>query len=226
MKLKFSLILGFIVFGFFSVFAQERFVRPVDEAKQDASFSLFREKLIDAVKKHDKKYLVSVLDPNIQASFGGDEGISYFKKMWKIDSPKSELWDELLTVLTNGGTFYKEKGLKNKQFCAPYTFTTFPEDLDAFEYSAIFGNNVNLRAKPDLSANVITQLSYNVVKVDFENSILKKGAENDYSWFKVETLGGKKGFVSAEFVRSPIAYRACFEKKKGIWKMTAFVAGD
>ena len=47
-----------------------------------------------------------------------------------------------------------------------------------------------------------------------------------FIWYKIETLGGKKGFVSAEFVRSPIDYRACFEKKNGKWKMTAFVAGD
>ncbi len=90
----------------------------------------------------------------------------------------------------------------------------------------IFGNNVNLRAKPDLSGEVVSQLSYNVVKVDYENSIGKNGEEQTYSWLKVETLGGKKGFVSAEFVRSPIDYRAIFTKEKGKWKMTAFVAGD
>jgi hypothetical protein len=39
-------------------------------------------------------------------------------------------------------------------------------------------------------------------------------------------LGGKKGFVKAEFVRSPIDYRAIFEKKGRNWKLTAFVAGD
>lgn len=221
--------LFFILFLSFSteVLAQkERQVFPVDEGKRDASFSAFRERLIKAVKNKDKKFLLSVLDRNIKVSFGGDDGIEDFKKFWNLDSPNSKLWDELLIVLTNGGTFYKEPGLTTRQFCAPYSFTTFPDDLDAFEYQMIFGNNVNLRAQPDLSSKVLTQLSYNVIKVDYENSVPDKSRENEYSWLKVETLGGRKGFVSAEYVRSPIDYRACFEKQKGMWKMTVFVAGD
>lgn len=200
---------------------KERYVRPVDEATKDKSFSAFRAKLIEAVKKRDKKYLLSVLDANIKNSFGGDGGIEEFKEMWEIDSSKSKLWDELRVVLSNGGTF-----LDKKTFAAPYSFNGFPEDLDAFEHQVIFGNNVNLRAKPNLSAEVVSNLSYNIVKVDYENSVSDGKPEPTYLWLKVETLGGKKGFVSAEFVRSPIDYRAIFVKEKGKWKMSAFVAGD
>jgi len=203
---------------------KERQVFPVDEGKTDASFKSFREKLIEAVRKRDVKYVVGILDPAITNSFGGSGGIREFKEMWKINSPTSELWDELLTVLTNGGNFLKQE--KNDLFCAPYSFNRFPEDLDAFEYQMIFDNNVNLRARPDLKTKTIAQLSYNVVKVDYENSVADKNKKGSYTWLKVETLGGKKGFVSAKFVRSPIDYRACFEKKNGKWKMTTFVAGD
>ncbi|MDQ3087657.1 MAG: SH3 domain-containing protein [Acidobacteriota bacterium] len=200
---------------------KERFVRPVDEGKQDKSFSAFRVKLIEAVKKRDKKYLLSVLDPNVKNSFGGDGGIEEFKEMWEIDSSKSKLWDELRVVLSNGGGFQDKN-----TFAAPYSFVFFPADLDAFEQQVIFGNNVNLRAKPDKSAKVISQLSYNIVKVDYENSVSDGKQEPTYLWLKVETLGGKKGFVSAEFVRSSIDYRAIFVKEKGKWKISAFVAGD
>ena len=200
---------------------KERFVRPVDEGKQDKSFSAFRAKVLEAVKKRDKEYLLGVLDRNIKNSFGGDGGIEEFKKMWKINDPNSKLWDELQEALSNGGFFYDKE-----TFAAPYSFKGFPDDLDAFEYQMIFGNNVNLRSKPDLTAEVITRLSYNIVKVDYENSISDGKPEPTYFWLKVETLGGKKGFVSAEFVRSPIDYRAIFVKEKGKWKMSAFVAGD
>lgn len=224
MKHKFilpGLTIFFILGVLTNIFAQERFVRPVDEGKKDKSFSEFRDKLIEAVKKRDKKYLLSILDPNIKASFGGDDGIKDFKAMWKIDSSKTKLWDELLKVLSNGGNF-----IDKKTFAAPYSFNAFPEDLDVFEYQVIFGNNVNLRAKPDLTAKVLTQLSYNIVKVDYEKSVSEGTEEQIYKWLNITTLGGKKGFVSAEFVRSPIDFRAIFEKKKGSWKMTAFVAGD
>ncbi len=218
--LSFAILLASI-----NVSAQkERQVFPFDEGKTDASFKSFREKLIEAVRKRDVKYVVGILDPAILNSFGGDGGIKEFKEMWKIDSPTSELWDELLIVLTNGGSFFKED--ENNLFCAPYSFKQFPEDLDAFEYQLIFDNNVNLRVRPDLKAETVGQLSYNVVKVDYENSVADKNKEGEYFWLNVETLGGKKGFVSAKFVRSSVDYRACFEKKNGKWKMTTFVAGD
>ncbi len=95
MKQRFIQIsaLSFLLFGILTnTFAQERYVRPVDEGKKDKSFSAFRDKLIEAVKKRDKKYLLSILDPNIKSSFGGDDGIKDFKTMWKIDSSKTKLW--------------------------------------------------------------------------------------------------------------------------------------
>ena len=227
---KFCLIFFAIIFTFvFPIIGaaqKERQVTPVDEAKKDASFFAFREKLIAAVKKRDVKFLLGTLDRDVTGSFGGDEGIEDFKKLWKLDRPNSKLWAELLTVLTGGGTFIKDAGIKNKQFCAPYSFTLFPPDLDAFEYHVIFGNNVNLRARADGRAASIAKLSYNVVKVDYDKSVKNSVTDDDYYWLRVETLGGKKGFVAAEFVRSPLDYRACFEKKNGFWKMTAFVAGD
>jgi hypothetical protein len=89
---------------------------------------------------------------------------------------------------------------------------------------------VNLRERPDGEARVIDRLSYNIVKIDEAAAIKRKtGPKEDdwvYEWHKIETLGGKKGWVKAEYVRSAVDYRAGFEKKKGVWKMTFFVAGD
>jgi len=223
-KLSGIVLLSFLILGFsLSISAQkERQIFPVDEAKKDASFNVFRGKLITAVKNKDKKFFLSILDRNVKGSFGGDSGIEDFKKLWKIENPQSELWNELLAVLTNGGKFTKSK----KEFCGPFSFTNFPEDIDSFEYQMIFGNNVNLRAQPNSTARVVAQLSYNVVKVDYETSVPDKRRADEYSWLKIETLGGKKGFVSEQYVRSPLDYRACFEKINGKWLMTFFLAGD
>ncbi len=224
MKKRFAALWIFtiLLFGILTnLSAQERFVRPFDEGEKDKSFSTFRAQLILTVKRRDKKSLLNIIDPNIKASFGGDKGIKDFQKIWKINGSKSKLWDELQKVLNNGGAF-----IDNNTFAAPYSFTNFPEDLDAFEYQLIFGNNVNLRAAPDSKSKLIGQLSYNIVKVDFESSVSIGKTESNYEWLKITTLGGKKGFVNAGFVRSPIDYRAIFEKQKGKWRMTAFVSGD
>lgn len=221
--MKFILILCLVSLFYLPVFSQERQVLPVDEAKKDASFYSFREKLITAVKNRDTKFVLSILDKNIKNGFGGEDGIENFKKGWKIDSPDSNLWNELLTVLNNGGTFDKRR---RSSFYAPYLFTKFPADLDAFEYQAIFGNNVNLRSKPEINAPIVATLSYNIVKTDYQNSVKIGSDKEGYSWLKVETLGGKKGFIKAEFVRSSVDFRAGFEKKKGVWMLVFFLAGD
>jgi hypothetical protein len=216
-----------LICGVSSSIAQERKVLPVDEGKRDASFSAFREKTLQAAKRRDVKYILSIVDANIKNTFGDSNGIEEFKKMWKINSPQSEFWDEFITVLEHGGAFWKRNGApKNQIFHAPYTFTQFPEDLDSIEHQCVFGNNVNLRSKPDASAPVVASLSYDIVKVDFENSVKDETDEDKYSWLKVETLGGKKGFVNAKYVRSPVDYRAIFEKRNGRWKLVTFVAGD
>jgi len=219
-------ILFLFISGVSNAFSQERKILPVDEGKTDASFSQFREKTLAAARRRDVKYILSIVDANIKNGFGGDDGIAEFKKFWKINNSQSEFWNEFVLVLSNGGTFDKESGAKNKMFLAPYTFTSFPEDLDAFDYHAVFGNNVNLRSKPEMNAPIVAGLSYNIVKVDFENSVKDKTKEDKYVWLKIETLGGKKGFVKAEYIRSPIDYRAIFEKKNGKWILTVFLAGD
>lgn len=218
-------ILGLILLSLFtiSIPAQEKFAMPVDEAEKDPSFVIFRDKLLKAIQKRDIKFVLSIVDKNIKNGFGGEDGIANFKKNWKVYNRNSELWKELEIVLTHGGTFDKQN---KRSFFAPYLFTTFPEEIDAFEYQAIFGNNVNLRAKPDANAPIIASLSYNIVKTDWENSVKLPNNENEFLWLKVETLGGKKGYVKPEFVRSSIDYRAGFDKIRGRWIMTFFLAGD
>ncbi len=208
-----------------SVFAQERYVKPVDEAAKDASFLAFRKKLIAAVDKKDAKFIYSILDPKIELSYGGDAGIADFKRMWEPEKKTSKFWDEFARVIKNGGAFYEVEGRKLGGFAAPYTYSNFPDspDLDLFEHHIIFGNNVNLREAPSMDAKVIERLSYNIVALT--GNKLKPGDE-EADWYQIKTLGGKAGWVKAEYVRSPIGFRAGFEKKRGQWKMIFFIAGD
>jgi hypothetical protein len=230
MKNRFLYSIVFVLIAVPLAFGQERYVRPVDEAKEEPSFLAFRTKLIAAAERHDVKYILSVLDPKIELSFGGHSGIADFKTFWKINSRNSKFWDEFLAVMKNGGSFTGDGRNRLSSFAAPYVYTVWPEDLDAFEHHVIFGTDVNLREAPSTDAKVIDKLSYNVVKFDDQLSTRKKtgaGEEDwEYEWYRVETLGGKKGFVNAAFVRSAIGYRAGFEKKRGVWKMTFFIAGD
>ncbi len=201
--------------------AGERKLYPVDEGRNDASFNVFRERLLKALRERDKKHLMSVIDPQIKWSFGGDDGIREFRRHWKLDGGDSKLWGELIDVLSLGGTFSTSGG--RKEFWAPYTFSKFPDDLAAFEYAAIVGKDVRVRARPSGDAPAVAMLSYDLVKAEFsENS----GGAGAPGWAKVTAPSGKQGYVTRKFVRSPVDYRACFRNAKGKWLMTVFIAGD
>lgn len=225
-KLKAILLVAVLTAAFSPgvVAQQERRLLPVDEASRDASFKTFRDRLIRAVRQRDAKYVLSVVDSDVKNGFAGEDGIANFRKQWKPNEAKSPLWNELLFVLTRGGAFQTEGG--NKMFAAPYIYSNFPQNLDAFEYSAITENRAPLYARPSAASRLVANLSYHIVKVDFNGSVKASANSDEYSWLKVTTLGGKTGFVREKFVRSSIDYRAGFEKKRGAWKMIYFLAGD
>lgn len=207
-----------------SAFAQEIYVRPVDTAAKDPSISAFRQKLIAAAERRDADFILSILDTDIKNSFGGNDGIEEFKAMWRIDSPDSDFWRQFLPVIKNGGDFQAGEAGEPPMFIAPYSFVGFPDDLDAFEYSIIFGRRVNLRSAPDMRARIHGKLSHNVVRV--VKTISKADDPETADWYQLESLGGLRGYVKAEYVRNPIDYRAGFQRKDGVWRMTFFLAGD
>ncbi len=226
MTTKIGCLVALVVLIATVAFAQERYVKPFDEAKLDLTFVAFRAKLISAAERKDAAYILKIIDPTIKLSFGGDEGIASFKSMWRINDKDSKFWAEFLPVIKNGGRFVRDNGRRQNLFYAPYSFNGFPDDLDAFEYAMIFGANVNLRKTPSTDGEIIGRLSYNIVKPQYENTDDDPGTEAEPKWIRLVTLGGKSGYVHADYVRSPIDYRAGFEKKRGVWKMVTFIAGD
>lgn len=220
------LLLGLLTLGTFDrAAAQGRKLYPVDEASKDASFKAFRDKLLAAVRRHDPKFILNMLDPDVENDFGGSRGVKEFEKKWQVvDRPDSELWNVLTAVLPVGGTFMTAEGQRG--FCAPYVYARWPHQFNAFQYEAIIKERVEVRRQPNSTAPVIATLSYDIVKVDHEHSVPDKTRSESYLWVKIATPSGEEGYVPGETLRSPIDYRACFKKVRGKWKMTALIAGD
>ncbi|MEW6243602.1 MAG: SH3 domain-containing protein [Bacillota bacterium] len=198
-------------------------LRPVDQSGKNPSFKAFRDKLLDAIARRDKDFILEIIHPDITVSFGGESGRDAFIKHWNLDEENSSLWDELGDILRLGGTFSADM----KTFTAPYVFTLFPSQFDEFQYAAVTGDGVNIRAKPGLDAPVLGSVSYEIVRADpalVGPTITLDGRE--YGWVKVETLSGVKGYISAKYVRSPIAYRVSFEQVGDKWLMKYLVQGD
>ena len=181
--------------------AQLRRLSPVDESGRDPSLVAYLAKFKDAVAKKDRGALVPLIDPDIKLGFGGEGGITNFQPDWTL----------LQRLLNLGGAW------KAGSYSIPYVFAKFPDDLDPFDYAAVTGSGVWLRERPSADARGLRQLAYDIVKVEDQGE----------QWWKVQTLGGERGYLSARFIWSPIGYRAIFQKnRRGEWKLSALVAGD
>jgi hypothetical protein len=221
MSKRFSMlmIVFLITLTFFgSVNAQVGKLYPIDEAAKDPAFFVFRARLMKAIQKRDATFLLSIVDPKIANNFGGDDGIANFKRIWHPERPTSPVWAELLSALALGGKFAEDKS-----FSAPYLFNGFPEQFDAFEHSAIIDDGVRVRREPGTAAAVVRTLSFDIVKL---GPGYPKQSSDKRQWVPVVLADGQTGYVASEYIRSPIDYRAIFEKKNGKWMMTAFIAGD
>ncbi|MEO8378852.1 MAG: SH3 domain-containing protein [Acidobacteriota bacterium] len=183
----------------------------VDEGSRDATFAAYRERLLTAVRAHDAKGVAALADPKIRTSFGSGGGSAELQNMLA----KPGMLEELEQILTLGGTF---QGDGNAAFWAPYVYSTYPDAQDSFSTLAVIGEGVPLRESANDDAPVVASLSRNIV----ERASAPGSGE---PWTKVK-VDGRTGFVESKSLRSPIDYRAGFNKTAAGWQMTALVAGD
>jgi hypothetical protein len=189
---------------------------PVDEAPLQPDFFSFRAQLQRAVAARDAGALLAVIAPDIRNSFGDDGGIDAFERQWRPRDAQSELWQEIGTVLALGGSFQG-----TDTFAAPYTFSRWPDAFDPFEHVALVASNVRLRAAPRADAPVRATLSFAVLPL-----ASGAGTPGLEGWRAVRLPSGEVGHLADRLARSPIDYRAIFERRAGSWRLVSFVAGD
>jgi hypothetical protein len=187
---------------------------PVDQAASVPDFFSFRARLQIAVAKRDVATIESALSKDVKLSFGGDEGLEGFRRMWNPSAPDSGLWETLASVLALGGTFAPDG-----TFTAPYVFAQWPQDKDAFTNMAAIGTGIRVRSAPRATGPVLATLDYSIVEiVEYPAAEVK--------WVQVKLGQRQTGFVDSRFLRSPIDYRIHFAKLDGRWQVLLFLAGD
>lgn len=185
-----------------------------DECTSLPGFTEFRARLQAAVARRDTAFLLSIIDPNIMFNFGGGSGQPAFAREWKLKGKRpSPIWQELAQMLRLGCA--SEEGTASM----PYLFSRFPDDLDIFEGGVVVVKpGAQLWTRPD-GRPMLTIPLWTVI----EQSEVPGERE---SWRKVTLLDGRSGFVRTADVRSPADYRVIFERRRGRWVMTSFIAGD
>lgn len=192
-------------------------LKPFDHATRDESLVDYRNRLVAAVEARDFEELRAFLSPDIQLSFGGHSGLAEAEKFF---SEQPDLWERLATLLHRGGGFENPLDTDDKVFVAPYTFFAEPPPgLDVFEFVVVTGEGVAARASGTTDSAVLARYSYEIVPVDMT-------ANSNDQWQGVKLPDGRTGYISQQYVASPVDHRAGFQKIEGQWKMIFFLAGD
>jgi len=193
----------------------------------DTSFETFYSTFTAAVHSKDMQFIDGILDDGTMSSFGGEPGKEYFYEYWDIrqEHYQKDLWDELGAIIALGGEYY-EAGEYHPSFgecfVAPWTFMAINDTgLDAFEHLAVLGEGVPVYEKEDVESKVTGTLDYGYVA--YHSELRDIGPEEFVS---ITALSGTAGYVQWKFLRSPIDYRLCLERKDSGWKLLWLIAGD
>ena len=186
---------------------------PVDECAADASFAAFREELLAAVDRRDAAHVQAVVADDIAVDFGGGAGREYFAEAWNLDLPESSaLWSELRSALELGCAVAEDGS-----YWAPSLFLAEGIE-DPFASHLVVAPGTALYAEDSNAGEVIARLEWDLVEA--------LDGDEGQAWRHVRLADGREGYVIAHELRSPVDYRAGFERVDGRWRMGAFIAGD
>ncbi|HLA63257.1 MAG TPA: SH3 domain-containing protein [Rhodothermales bacterium] len=198
--------------------AQVMVLRPVDQAVDDPSFVTFRARLLAALAGRDTAAVLGAFAPDARLSFGDDPpGPEGVRQMWLGRTPRGprSLWVTLARAVAMGSV----RDSNNPGFVsAPYVYNAWPDGVDPFEHGAVVGENVRVRATPRLDGEVRGTLSYAIVPVE--------AWDDPAGWARIRLTDGQTGYVSTDYVWSPVGYRVGFEKQPAGWRIVFFIAGD
>jgi hypothetical protein len=196
---------------------QNRRVPPVDRCATSPSFVAFRTRLRAAVARRDGAWLLSIVAPDIQYSFGDSPGRAGFARAWGLDRPaSSRIWREIGEVLRLGCD-----RAEGGEYWAP-SLSLAQGEMDEGEGPATLlavGPDAVLHAAPSDSSPVVARLEWDILTP-------RDGDDGGSTWIPVALGDGTRGYIRRSLVRSQGDYRAVFARRHGRWLMTAFVAGD
>lgn len=214
-----SLAMAFVAAWPIALQAQERRLEPVDEAGRDPSWNGFRKRLIEALEKRDRKYVLGVIAQNVRNGSASPRGIGEFRRQWDLDADDSQFWGELRSALELGSAWLARPG-RRRELCAPYVLAKWPEDVEPAENGVIVAREALVKSEPSSDSPTLATLSYHVVPVpDWEVDDRDTGSKQ--KWVRIR-LKDQDGYVPEEQIRSPIEHAACFIRTENGWRLTVF----
>jgi hypothetical protein len=200
--------------------SQDRRIEAVDEGARDLSWAIFRAKLLTAIEKRDRRFVLGVIDPQVRNGSDAPKGIAEFRKQWEFDSDNGVFWRQLPATLSIGSAWFTGPN-KRRELCAPYVLAVWPRDVDPGVYGLISTREALVKAEPAWESGTIARLSYHIVRVtDWE--VPDRDPKFQQKWVQVRLLKEGVGYVPEEYIRSPIEHAACFVRSGNGWRLTVF----
>jgi hypothetical protein len=184
---------------------------PVDTCARRPGAAAFRAALTRAVRGRDVAGFVALTTSDVRLDFGDGAGqVELRRRLSGADGRK--LWPELDRILPLGCA------VQAGNLVMPAVFAHDFGDADPFDLMVVTGSEVPLRAAPSPTARALRLLSWTTVTPlssdDFEKS------------YRRVRSGTVTGYVDTAKLRSPLGYRLVASRRRGEWKIDAFVAGD
>ncbi|MES5955077.1 SH3 domain-containing protein [Bacillus fungorum] len=175
-----------------------------DESAQDPALKQFMNDLYQSTSAKNENDLYKALNDEIQF-----KGKSYKKDELKFDE---DIFHELQVALTMGGEFANDT---KQVYKVPSGLTESNQPKQAyFIYATITGNKTKILAEPKRDAQVLYEVSNEMVKAWIPEKVQNDG------YIKISTINGNTGYVQKEYVLTDIKYSFMFEKNnEGIWKI-------
>jgi hypothetical protein len=188
-------------------------IAPVDDTDRDPEFRNFAAKLNKIALKRDAKALKKLVDSDVVTGTGrkGDpeeKGWKAFVARWRPEERDSMLWETLTDILSLGCV-----RMHPRLYVGPYLVWKFPRELDRRRYLVLTRDRLVLRESPQREGLALATLGFDVVERTGERSA-------DGQWVRVR-VGGKEGYVPAQYAHSVETPRIQFAQGDSGWRIVA-----
>ena len=193
---------------------------PRDEAADVEDLVEVRTAILEALDRSDYKTVASYASPEVEAYYDAVPGRAELIRCLKEEG----LARSMKQALNAGGTFYREDGV-DLMFIAPSLFGNFPDDLDPFTHAIVYGTDVNIRSKPDVKSEILTQLSYHIVEMP-DHTPEKCQSGSRHQWHRIKLPDGRHGYLADDFTWTVGSPRFHFMKVNGTWRLEFVMTGE
>lgn len=180
---------------------------PRDECGSAPGWESFRTELERAIASRSASALIRLSSPGIELDIGGGSGRAELRK--RLADPLRDIWGALDALMPLGCAMH------DGQAILPWWFERAPEDEDPYSQVLVFGTNTPLLNAPGGEA---------IVVAGWQSARIASGPDDGFT--RIVLADGQSGWVESDHLRELLDYRVVVERVRGVWRITAIVAGD